>query len=158
MQAEEVLSEVISLNSSPQEGEPRRGFAARAEGHEGYFVDPWFDGSNYACTLVATPNRGTRIEKAGQAPDLNDDSIAKLVREELEAPIIDVTVLDLTASIEPPEGMPQTTQTCSLVDALQKNSSPLERCYRYCWVTLTNGVDALAQDGATHRLSALNLA
>jgi len=146
LQAEEVLSEVISLNSSPQEGEPRRGFAARAEGHEGYFVDPWFDGSNYACTLVATPNRGTRIEKAGQAPDLNDDSIAKIVREELETPIIDVTVLDLTASIEPPEGMPQTTQDplpYSLVDALQKNSSPLERCYRYCWVTLANSVDTL---------------
>jgi hypothetical protein len=58
----------------------RRDFEGRTVG-----LDPWFDGNNYRATIIATPNRGTRIEpELKGAPDLSDDRVAALVAEELE--------------------------------------------------------------------------
>ena len=81
-------------------GSVRSGFEGRAPGSEAAFVDPWFDGHNYACTIVVTPNRGTGIAPAGTAGDLSDDRVALLVQQELELSVFasDVTVHDLAAS------------------------------------------------------------
>jgi hypothetical protein len=71
---------------------PRREFEARARQMESLWHDPWFDGGNYACTLVATPNDGTMIGDAGRESDLWDDPVAALVRQELEQSIYSDTV------------------------------------------------------------------
>ncbi len=63
----------------------RAGFADRAGPELRHlFDDPWFDGSNYDCTIVVTPNRGTFIGAPGRLPDLSDDPIVRLVQQELE--------------------------------------------------------------------------
>lgn len=62
----------------------RPGFEARAAQHAALFDDPWFDGSNYAFTIVATPNRGSCIGDCGTASDLSDDPVARIVQEQLE--------------------------------------------------------------------------
>jgi hypothetical protein len=63
----------------------RAGFADRA-GRElrHLFDDPWFDGSNYNCTIVVAPDRGTFIAPPGKAPDLSDDPVVRIVQQELE--------------------------------------------------------------------------
>ena len=66
---------------------PCMGFEERAEGsNRAFFFDPWFDGNNYRCTIVPTPNAGTLI-RPGVAHDLSDDPVATAVREELESAI-----------------------------------------------------------------------
>ncbi len=80
-----------SLLPPKHSGEPpssltiRAGYELRANGLRDSFVDPWFDASNYGCTLVATPARGTVIGTPGCRGDLADDLIAQLVHEELTA-------------------------------------------------------------------------
>lgn len=61
----------------------RRGFESRGAGAPA-FDDPWFDGQNYAGTIVVTPGRGTYIGEAGRAADLSDDPVTAIVRAELE--------------------------------------------------------------------------
>ena len=62
----------------------RRGFEKRAGADGPLFRDPWFDGSNYEATIIATPNSGTHIKGEGARPDLADDVVAKIVSELLE--------------------------------------------------------------------------
>lgn len=66
----------------------RRGYEERAGTLGPFFDDPWFDGANYRCTLVATPYRGTVIspEDAGEATraDLTDDPVVDIVMTTLE--------------------------------------------------------------------------
>jgi hypothetical protein len=62
----------------------RIGFEDRGGTDKGFFDDPWFDGSNFECTIVATPNRGTLISTAGYRDDLLDDGVVDIVRRELE--------------------------------------------------------------------------
>jgi hypothetical protein len=64
-------------------GAVRLGFAGRAGDLSSYFADPWFDGANYRATIVVSPHRGSMIP-AGQAPDLADDSVVRIVVRELE--------------------------------------------------------------------------
>lgn len=47
------------------------------------FDDPWFDGQNYGCTIIPTPNRGTLLGPAGHRSDLSDDPVARIVLDEL---------------------------------------------------------------------------
>lgn len=61
----------------------RRGFEARAAGHERSFFDPWWDGSNTSGTLVATPMAGA-FGFPGTRFDLSDDPVANTARIELE--------------------------------------------------------------------------
>ena len=61
----------------------RRGFEARAVGHEPGFFDPWWDGSNASGTLVATPMSGA-FGSPGTRADLSDDPVAAAARIELE--------------------------------------------------------------------------
>ncbi|MHC1764258.1 MAG: hypothetical protein AB9869_08125 [Verrucomicrobiia bacterium] len=62
----------------------RIGFEQRAGGLAGLFHDPWFDGSNWKCSIVATPNGGTLIGRPGMKSDLTDDPVADLVARQLE--------------------------------------------------------------------------
>ncbi|HEV2970893.1 MAG TPA: hypothetical protein VGY55_13055 [Pirellulales bacterium] len=82
----------------------RAGFAERAGPELRHcFDDPWFDGSNYHCTIVATPNRGTLIGEPGRDSDLADDPVARIVQHELEHSVF---VGDLTAYDMPPVPRP----------------------------------------------------
>jgi hypothetical protein len=64
---------------------PRTGFEARAGGQGALFADPWYDGGNYKCTIVVSPNAGSAIGPPGTRADLLDDPVAALVRDELES-------------------------------------------------------------------------
>lgn len=77
--------EVAALHEQPvSEKLARRGFEGRAGTLAKYFADPWFDGQNYYCTIVATPNHGTQIAAPGVDPGLEDDPIVDAVRSEVE--------------------------------------------------------------------------
>ncbi len=85
------LAEIDALQSSPLKpaleesaAKCRAGFEQRAGSHHALLNDPWFDGGNYACTIVATPNRGTYLGAPGKRADLSDDPVAEIVRKELE--------------------------------------------------------------------------
>jgi hypothetical protein len=69
--------------SGTRENVARGGFEMRGSALKKYFDDPWFDGSNFGCTIVPTPNRGTVIGRAGRESDLSDDPVASIVRQEL---------------------------------------------------------------------------
>jgi hypothetical protein len=76
---------LLRKHASAKPGIPaRKGFEGRAGALGGLFSDPWFDGQNYFCTIVATPNQGTLIAPAGVDAGLRDDPVAELVRGELE--------------------------------------------------------------------------
>ncbi len=62
----------------------RSDFGGRAGSFRACFDDPWFDGANYECTIIATPNRGTLIGRAGADGDLSDDPVVAIVHRELE--------------------------------------------------------------------------
>lgn len=82
----------------------RIGFAERAAPElQHCFDDPWFDGSNYLCTIIATPNRGTLIDRPGRESDLADDPVVQLVQNELEhsAFVGELEAYDLTPVSRP---------------------------------------------------------
>lgn len=62
-------------------------YGERAGPYRALFADPWYDGAGYRCTIVGTPNGGTLIGPPGVEPDLRDDPVVQLVRNELEASI-----------------------------------------------------------------------
>ena len=78
LQARELLEADGRLHPIPQEEGARKGYEGRRLG-----LDPWFDGSTYAATIVVTPGSGTRMAQ-GTAGDLSDDEVAECVRRELE--------------------------------------------------------------------------
>ena len=82
----------------------RAGFLQRAGELRPLFDDPWFDGANYACTIIGTPNRGTLIDPGGVRDDLSDDPIVQIVERELEWSVFtdDLTVYDIPAAPHPP--------------------------------------------------------
>jgi hypothetical protein len=79
---------------------PRSGFEDRAisdggtyHPHYPGFGDPWFDGNNYGCTIVPTPNRGSSIGPAGKRSDLSDDPVVQIVLEELTESVFGQEIL-----------------------------------------------------------------
>jgi hypothetical protein len=126
----------------PPGGSVRSGFEGRATGSEAAFVDPWFDGHNYACTIVVTPNQGTGIAPAGTAGDLSDDRVALLVQQELELSVFasDVTVHDLAASNA---ARPEPGRSLPITEALKALSPPPRSCYRFARVQLEDHVETL---------------
>ncbi len=137
LQAEEVRAPA----GSPLEGRARPGFGGRADGSEGFFVDPWFDGSNYGGTIVATPNRGSLIGPPGTSPGLEDDPIAKLVRDELELPLVsDVTIHDRPATTGVED---RGERAHALAEAIARTDPPSPGCYRFGHVALAGGADPL---------------
>lgn len=81
LQTEEVPA---LLRSGVIGSEPRPNYGPRGGKHASIFDDPWFDGSNYDFTIVATPNRGTYIGAPGVSADLGDDPVARIVQREIE--------------------------------------------------------------------------
>ena len=89
----------------------RIGFLPRADSLAALFDDPWYDGQNYQCTIVDTPNRGTLIGRPGHRGDLADDPVAQVVQEmlELSSFVSDAAVVDVPATIADAERTRQTT-------------------------------------------------
>lgn len=121
----------------------RLGFEGRAGAYRAFFNDPWFDGSNYEATIVATPNRGTFIGRSGDRSDLLDDPVGAIVRRELEHSIYasedpQINVVDLAASREhkDEESRDYPIGEGSLPE-------PLERHFRFGKIKLNSGVDIL---------------
>ncbi len=116
----------------------RPGFEKRAGIHAAFFDDPWFDGSNYQSTIVATPNRGTVIGEPGIRSDLTDDPVAALVQDELEYSFFrpPMTIEDLSASSGKPDRPPN---KCSIEEACQ--SPVASGYYRFGTIELWQDVD-----------------
>lgn len=119
----------------------RSGYEKRADKHYAYFDDPWFDGSNYECTIVATPNRGSLIGASGTDSDLSDDPIASIVQDQLEncVYISDVSVAELSTSlsIRNPE------RTHRSISDSAEHGTPRAQCLRFCSVQLDGNLDLL---------------
>jgi hypothetical protein len=82
----------------------RTGFTERAGSDLRHcFDDPWFDGNNYQCTIVATPDRGTLIGEPGREANLSDDPIVRIVQHELEDSVFvgELAAYDLPAAPRP---------------------------------------------------------
>jgi hypothetical protein len=103
----------------------RHGYEDRAGAYPG-FDDPWYDGVNYDCTIVVSPNRGSAIGPAGTRADLIDDAVARIVRAELE---------DCAYS-----GDVQVDDAASLVT---NDAEPEPESHRFARVVLTAAVDVM---------------
>ena len=122
----------------------RLGFEGRAGVQRALFDDPWFDGSNYACTIVATPNRGTFIGLPGQRADMLDDPVAAVVRSEVEqsiyGPAGKLTVFDLAARGDRDGQTSEDYAICSVPDHV---TEPPAGNFRFAKATLDPGLDVL---------------
>ena len=123
LQNEEVA--VLQSSARPSGAEPvRPGYEGRAGAYAG-FDDPWYDGVNYACTIVVSPNRGSAVGPAGTALDLQDDPVAKIVRSELEDCVYAGDV-EAAASV------------------VKSTAEPERVCYRFASVMLARDVDVMS--------------
>lgn len=119
-------AEVDALQRAPHplaRGTVRFGYEARAGAYPG-FDDPWYDGVNYACTIVASPSRGSAIGPVGTAPGMEDDPVAAIVRAELEDCAFAGEV-DAAAQV------------------VRSSAEPERVAYRFASVKLAPGVDVL---------------
>lgn len=121
----------------------RIGFEGRAAVYRALFDDPWFDGSNYEATIIATPNRSSLIGKSGHRGDLLDDPVAAIVRRELEHSIYasedpQINVVDLAASGEHKDGKERDYPIGE-----GPFPEPLERHFRFGKIKLNSGVDIM---------------
>jgi len=66
-----------SAHSAPA-GTAREHFEGRLANTPGC-DDPWFDGSNYRCTIIDTPRAGTSL-RGGRDPQLTDDAVGTIVQ------------------------------------------------------------------------------
>ncbi len=107
---------------------PRPGFEERGGSFKAYFKDPWFDGHNYRCTIVATPGEGSCLGPSGRRGDLSDDPVAQLVEQELEYAIFSssLSVQDLAAQEK--EGAALTTP---VQVSIESNRPLQEGSYRF---------------------------
>ncbi len=144
LQAKEVGA-LRSSGSTVPDKAARRNFEGRAGSLVKYFADPWFDGQNYLCTIVATPNQGTTIAAAGNDGGLNDDAVVELVRSEVEHSIYQtesgnesacVTVYDLSATRNDSDVAPSQYD----IGQLQQIPPPAERRFRFARIPLRDDV------------------
>jgi len=121
-------AEVEALQAAGRPAAPdqvRHGYEGRAGAYPG-FDDPWYDGVNYDCTIVVSPNRGTAVGPAGTRADLTDDGVVRIVRTELE----DCAYL----------GNVVTGDAASL---LTREAEPEPVSYRFARVVLAAAVDVM---------------
>jgi hypothetical protein len=136
----------------------RPGYEARATtSFAMQFDDPWFDGSNYEATIIATPGRGTAIAAySALAADLSDDPVARIVQEELELSFFqgDLKVWELSsaANMLPAAGqqhdappVAQYPSTLSMRDVLHGTMprAPLGT-WRFARIDLNDDLDVFA--------------
>ncbi len=133
----------------------RPSFELRAGGYKALFNDPWFDGSNYVCTIIATPNRGTLLGEPGSRSDMLDDPVAAVVRHELEYAIYasettgdraQVSMVDLSASAD--SGNHEETKY-EVAEAAKSVSAPADGYYRFGFIRLHQGVNILSGRAAS---------
>ncbi len=121
------------------EAKPRPAFERRAGTLGKYFADPWFDGQNYLCTIVATPNHGTRIGPPGMEPGLQDDVVVDLVRSELEHSIYQagsIRVVDCS----PIQGEADPPAHCEDLSQLRNIDPPAGQRFRFVSIRLRDDV------------------
>jgi len=143
-------AEVSALGQHPvsptEESGPdcRPGYEERAGAElASRFDDPWFDGSNYECTIVVAPSRGTAIGAAGAATNLADDLVAQLVERELELSFLRGAISTFDFPTAGGRREPVTYQI-SVSDALQCRAPKPERgAYRFGQVELDDDVQIL---------------
>ena len=114
-------------------GNDRKGFEGRQCGE-----DPWFDGSNYRCTIVDSPRRGSLIPQADQHSFL--DGPVALVRRELEYGWFktpQAEVWDFAA--DQVEVIPAPVRRVSIQDA--DKESPQKGAVRFAQIPLWQTVD-----------------
>ncbi len=114
-------------------GKDRKGFEGRQCGE-----DPWFDGSNYRCTIVDSPRRGSLIPQADQHSFL--DGPVALVRRELEYGWFktpEAEVWDFAA--DHVEVIPASVRRVSIQDA--DKESPPKGAIRFAQIPLCQIVD-----------------
>jgi hypothetical protein len=135
-------AEALRYQGQPPSGPVRKGYEERARGYEAAFVDPWFDGSNFACTIVATPNRGTAIAEGGAAQDLSDDPVVQLVQQELELSVFasEVSILDLAASAA---ARPEAERSVPIARAMKDLPPPPRSYFRFARLALEVRVQTL---------------
>jgi hypothetical protein len=121
----------------------RTGFRGRAGKFAAFFDDPWFDGSNYRCTIVASPNRGTVIGTAGTNSDLSDDQIVDLVSRELELSFYaqQISIRDLSVL---PDHPARREESCS-IEAIVEIRPVDENQIRFVRIELNENVDPFHQ-------------
>jgi hypothetical protein len=144
LQAKEVAALRRQERQVPEKS-ARRSFEKRAGAQGKYFADPWFDGQNYFCTIVATPNRGTLIASPGTDAGLIDDTIAEVVRSEVEYSIYLATaaaenacvaVRDLSAV----RSEPDIAEVSYDIAHLQRIEAPAGRRFRFARIPLHEDV------------------
>jgi hypothetical protein len=148
LQAAEVnaLREEERTRSSAQESDvkPRPAFEKRAGAFGRYFADPWFDGQNYLCTIVATPNRGTTIAPPGIEPGLQDDDVVDLVRSELEHSIYQLGSATTTCirilDCSPIQGEADDPALCQDISQLRQTGPPIGQRFRFARIKLRGDV------------------
>jgi len=141
LQAAEVAAIGTPAADGADQRQARTGFEGRAGERAASFDDPWFDASNYACTLVATPGRGTLIGKGGTASDCTDDPIFEVVREELERWAYDppeITYHDRSAACDGPLARPDRTVKVRELKTIEPADSS---CFRFAYVRLQEYAD-----------------
>jgi len=139
---------------SLETGRSLRSIDKRPEDLGRVFTDPWFDGHNCFGTVVATPQRGTRIGQPGVRSDLRDDPVAEAVRTELEDSIYfaeslvsgpQVVVTDLSGAKNEADAAPRHFD----LNALQNIPPPLQRSFRFGSIWLRADVP-LSAGGISH--------
>src|SRR5579871_906186 len=147
LQNNEVLALRERAKSATQNGDKpaRRGFEQRAGTLAQFFADPWFDGQNYLCTIVATPNHGTVISGPGVEAGLHDDAVVELVRSELEYSIYQasggeaspcVRVSDLSPTRRQADAAPREFELAQL----HRIGPPAGRHFRFASIPLSENV------------------
>lgn len=139
--------EALELNTREQQARDqgrtccRSGFEERAAGYAAFFDDPWFDGVNYRCTIIPTPNRGTWLGPAGVKPDLSDDPVAALVERELTEAVFHGPVTLVESRSGPTVEVATTTRT---FPALHEVPSVPAECLRLVHIGLDPDANLIA--------------
>ena len=153
--------EVAALRGHQVPDKPARpGFQGRAGTLAKFFNDPWFDGQNYFCTIVATPNHGTEIAPPGIEAGLEDDAIVEAVRSEVEHSIYRakpgtespvVTVCDRSATRDESDAA---SRDCDIAE-LTKIEAPAERRFRFARIPLRDDVPiaTAGRNGLSHQIA-----
>jgi hypothetical protein len=140
------LVQTLKDADAKKQSEPKGGtiarhdFETRGGENRHLFNDPWFDGHNYNCTIVATPNRGSYIATPGARADLSDDKVTRVVIRCLEHSIYSgpVVVRDLSAQPHLDDAVPREV---AMGDAAEQIGTLARGYFRSAAVPLENNVD-----------------
>ena len=117
---------------------PREGYADRAGDLPALFADPWYDGVDYSCRVLGTPNGGTLL-LPGTDRGLEDDKVAAIVQDELELVVFETPFEFLDIAARANIG---NVNKVHIADSPRKESAPIEEGrYRFGTVVLSDDVE-----------------